>query len=161
MILPSSSQKHLRTYHWVRGSWETDRPKSRISSFFSYNKHSLQSKAVIELLHAQNDIAFVVVALFSPFVCKLARVAVLASCGLAKLNTTSFWATQEVDTCAYCACAVHMQTQFTTLCLWLSIWHLGGICPDLWRRGSLSWPSLGPIPSLNSTLFYWDGTEAE
>ena len=24
----------------------------------------------------------------------------------------------EVQTCAYCACAVHMQTNFTTLCLW-------------------------------------------
>jgi len=32
MLLPSSSQKHSRTYHWVRGSWETDRRKSRISS---------------------------------------------------------------------------------------------------------------------------------
>ena len=32
----------------------------------------------------QNDIAFVVVAPFSPFVCKLARVAVLASCDSAK-----------------------------------------------------------------------------
>jgi len=38
-------------------------------------KHSLQTKALIELLHAQNDIAFVVVAPFSLFVCKLARVA--------------------------------------------------------------------------------------
>ena len=40
--------------------------------------------AVIELIHAQNDIAFVVVAPFTPFVCKLARVAVLASCGSVK-----------------------------------------------------------------------------
>ena len=46
---------------------------------------SLQTKALIEVLHAQNDIAFVVVAPFSPFVCKLARVAVLASCDSAKL----------------------------------------------------------------------------
>jgi len=38
----------------------------------------------IELLHAQNDIAFVLVASFSPYVCKLATVAVLASCGSAK-----------------------------------------------------------------------------
>ena len=45
---------------------------------------TLQTKAVIELIHAQNDIAFIVVAPFSPFVCKLARVAVLASCGSAK-----------------------------------------------------------------------------
>jgi len=32
MILPSSSQKHSRTYCWVRGSCETDCWKSRISS---------------------------------------------------------------------------------------------------------------------------------
>jgi len=32
MILLSSSQRHSRTYRWVRGSWETDRRKSRISS---------------------------------------------------------------------------------------------------------------------------------
>ena len=57
-------------------------------SSFSYKTldyHSLQTKAVIELLHVQNDIAFVTVAPFSPFVCKLARVVVLASCGSAKL----------------------------------------------------------------------------
>ena len=45
---------------------------------------SLQTKTVIELLHAQDDIALIVVAPFNPFVCKLARVAVLASCGSAK-----------------------------------------------------------------------------
>ena len=32
MILPSSSQIYSQTYLWVRGSWETDRPKGRISS---------------------------------------------------------------------------------------------------------------------------------
>ena len=47
--------------------------------------HSLQTKAVIELLHAQNDIVLIVVAPFSPFVCKLARMVVLASCSSAKL----------------------------------------------------------------------------
>ena len=37
MILPRSLQKYSRTYLWVRGSWETDRRKSRISSSsFSY-----------------------------------------------------------------------------------------------------------------------------
>jgi len=46
--------------------------------------YSLQTKAVIELLHAQNDIAFVVVAPFSPLVCKLERAAILASCGSVK-----------------------------------------------------------------------------
>ena len=42
-------------------------------SSFSYktlDQHSLQTKAVIEVLHTQNDIAFVIVAPFSPFVCK-------------------------------------------------------------------------------------------
>jgi len=135
-------------------------------------------KAVIELLHAQNDIAFVVAALFSPFV--LARVAVLASCGLDlwSSNTTSFWATQKVNTCAYCACAVHMQTQFTTLCLWsLRSRCLPNPCQsDSWclttAMRNLSRPTVTveawlpfmtqprSIPSLNSTFFYWDGTEA-
>jgi len=36
-----------------------------------------------ELLHAHNDIVFVVVVPFSPFVSKQARVLVLASCGSA------------------------------------------------------------------------------
>jgi len=56
-------------------------------SSFSYktlDQHSLQIKTVIELIHAQNDITFIVVAPFSPFVCKLMRVAVLASCSSAK-----------------------------------------------------------------------------
>jgi len=60
MILPGSSQNAL------------------------LSQHSLQTKAVIELLHAQNDMAFVIVAPFSPFVCKLANVAVFGSCGSAK-----------------------------------------------------------------------------
>jgi len=42
------------------------------------------SLAKLTLLHTQNDIAFVVVAPFILFVCKLARVAVLASCDSAK-----------------------------------------------------------------------------
>ena len=46
-------------------------------------KLSLQTKAVIELLHAQN-VTSIIVASFNPFVCKLARVVVLASCGSAK-----------------------------------------------------------------------------
>ena len=51
---------------------------------------SMQTKAVIEPLHAQilNDIAFVVVSPFSPFGCKMARVAVLASCGFAMFSNT-------------------------------------------------------------------------
>ena len=60
-----------------------------LSSFFliqTLDLHSLQTKADIELLHAQNDIAFVAAAPFSPFACKLARVAVLASCGSTKLE---------------------------------------------------------------------------
>ena len=55
--------------------------------FLSYKTldwHSLQTKAVIELLHTQNDITCIVVAPFSLFVCKLARVAVLTSCSSAK-----------------------------------------------------------------------------
>jgi len=36
LILPSSSQIYSRTYLWVRGGWETDRRKSRISSSSSF-----------------------------------------------------------------------------------------------------------------------------
>ena len=82
--------------------------------------HSLRTKALIELLHSQNDIAFVVAAPFSPFVCKLARVAVLASCDSAKFQHDAILSTTqkvEVQTCAYCACVIHMQTHFTTVCL--------------------------------------------
>ena len=91
MILPSSSQKYLQRYLWVPESRETDCRKSRIfvifflssSSSFSYklltSSYSLPTKAVIELLHTQNDIALVILAPFSPFVCKLAREAVLAT----------------------------------------------------------------------------------
>ena len=71
----------------------------------------------------------------------------------------------EVQTCAYCACAVHMQTHFTTLCLWWlhsncllipcqsDIWWLmtarrnsyqhilsvSTIAVPSWRHGFLSW----------------------
>ena len=75
MILPSSSQKHLQT------------------------------KAVIELLHTQDNIAFVIVAHFSLFVCKLARVVVRLAAVLRGSNTTPFWATKnpipKFCTCTY------------------------------------------------------------
>ena len=133
---------HECSFEYVAAE-ETDRRKSQISSSsssFSYKTldwHSLQTKAVIELLHTQNDIVFVAAAFFNLFVCKLAQVAVLSSCGSTKYNTTPFlfWATNkvEVQTCTYCACAVHMLTHFTTLLMMvsfevltesLSIWHL-------------------------------------
>jgi len=41
--------------------------------------HSLPTKAVIELVYAQNDIAFITEPPFSPFVHKLATATVLAS----------------------------------------------------------------------------------
>ena len=86
IILPSSSQKYLRMYFEYVGTEKQTNEKRRISSssFSSFpyqtlDQHSFQTKAVIELLHAQNDITFIVVAPFSPFVFKLARVVVLAS----------------------------------------------------------------------------------
>ena len=130
MILPSSSQKHSQTYRWVRGSWETDRWKSRISSsfFFLSSSHTkLLTSIACKLKHLLSyfthrtiSLSFIV-APFSPFVCKLARVAVLASCDSAKFYHDAILSnTQkvEVQMCAYCACVVHMQTHFTTLCLW-------------------------------------------
>jgi len=129
--------------------------KVRICHLLSFflTSSSLQTKAVIELLHAQNNIAFVVVALFSCLSANWqAWVAVLASCGSAKLV--------QVQTYTNCACAVHKQT-FTTLCLCIlgdyqilvnptfgGRWLLGGIFCNLylsvsimssWRRGFLSW----------------------
>jgi len=50
---------------------------SSSSSYKTLDQHSIQTKAVIELLRAQN-ITFIIVALFSPFACQLARVALLA-----------------------------------------------------------------------------------
>ena len=47
-------------------------------------------KALIELLHAQNDIAFVVVAPFIPFVCKLAEWQFWLAAILRSSNTTPF-----------------------------------------------------------------------
>jgi len=61
----------------------------------------------MELLHVQNDITFIVVPPFSPFVCKPARVAVLASCGSDAI--LSHKQKVEVQMCtSYCTCAVHM-----------------------------------------------------
>ena len=124
IILPSSSQVYSQIYLWVQRSWETRRKNDFIIFLLSFSHktldyRSLQTKAVIELIHAQNDIAFVIVAPFSQFVCKL------ASCGSVKFQTDAILNnTQkvEVQTCAYCTCTVHMQSYFTTL--WLSWLHL-------------------------------------
>ena len=96
-------------------------------SSFSHTKlpwlaYSLQIKAVIELLHTQNNIAFVIIAPFSLFVCKLARVVVFGyvAAVLWCSNAMPFWATNKgwsLDVC-YCTCAVHMQMHFTALWLW-------------------------------------------
>jgi len=55
----------------------------------------MHAKAVIELLHAQNNIAFIVLAPFGPFVCKLARRTVLASSSSANSNMMPFSATNK------------------------------------------------------------------
>ena len=72
------------------------------------------TKAVIEPFHAQNDITFIVVAPFSPFVCKLARAAVLASCGSAKFQRDAILRQQtkcrNSDVCLLC-----MQKHFLPL----------------------------------------------
>ena len=76
MILPSSSQKYSRTNLWVHGSLERNGQKCRIwssSFFFLLLSHTklltsivyMQTKAVIELFHTQNDIAFVAFILLS------------------------------------------------------------------------------------------------
>jgi len=68
------------------------------SFFFSYKTldyHSLQTKALVELLHAQNDIAFVVVAPFSPFVTNWQEWQFWRAAILRSSNTTPFWATHK------------------------------------------------------------------
>jgi len=55
----------------------------KLYSYKNLDQHSLPTKAVIELLHTQY-ITFVIVTPFSPFVSKLTRAAVLASCCSAK-----------------------------------------------------------------------------
>jgi len=151
MILPSSSQKNSRTYLWVRGSWETDRKRSWISSssFFFFLSHSyktldehiLQTKAVIELLHAQYDIVFIVVAPFIQFVCKLARVAVLASCSSLKSSNTMPFLTQkkvEVQMCTYFPCAVHIQGGLQPLGISTNLFlFVSTMTVPSWRHGFL------------------------
>ena len=50
------------------------------------SKHSLKPKEAIELLHAQNGITYTVVATFSLFVHKLARLVVMVTCGSVKFS---------------------------------------------------------------------------
>jgi len=182
MILPSSSQKHSRTYRWVRGSCERDRRKSRISSssffflssFFLLSHTKLLTSIAYKLKQILSYFTHRTTSLSSqqPLSARLPAnwqerrfwlAAVPRSC-----NTTPFWATNkvEVQTCTYCACAVHMLTRFTTLCLSDGCVRgayrilvnptsggsrpLGGIPTNLylsvglstvpsWRRGFLSW----------------------
>ena len=47
-------------------------------------KCTFECTKLIELLHTQNDFGFVAIPPFSPVICKLARVAVLTSCGSVK-----------------------------------------------------------------------------
>ena len=146
-------------------------PKSRISSSFFFLIQNLTSiadklKQLLSLVHTQNDIAFVVVAHFTPFVCKLARVAVLASCGSAKFWQRHFQ--QHTKGRGSDLCLLHMRSShaitfrhslvimvaFEVLNESLSIRHLvaqrplGGIPTNLylsvstvtlpsWRRGFL------------------------
>ena len=86
MILPSSSPKYSRTYLRVCGSKKQIHEKHRfrhlLLSSFSYKtfvKHSLPTKALLELIYIQNNIAFAIVLAMTSSVCKLVRVAVLAS----------------------------------------------------------------------------------
>ena len=90
-------------------------------SFFLLSRTKLltsiayKTKAVIELIHTQNGIAFVVVAPFSPFVCNWQEWWFWLATVLRSSNKMPFLATQkvEVQMCAYCACTVHMQTHLT------------------------------------------------
>jgi len=98
----------------------------------------LPTKAVIEKLDTQNDIAL---AHLSPFDCKLARVAILAGWGNKKLRFRH----------AYCACTVLCLRWLHWKCLQISILQLVVISTNLllsrftmtvplWKRGFLSWP---------------------
>ena len=79
-----------------------------------------QLKQLLNHSTNKNDIAFIVVAPFSLFVCKLARAVVVASCCLVKFKHDAILGQKnkfEIQTCACCACTVHMQAQAThTIC---------------------------------------------
>jgi len=85
MILPNSSQKTLSAQEWRNRQLK----KSDFVIFFLLLSHTKLLTSIAYKLKqllsyfTQNNIAFIVVAPFSLFVCKLARVAVLASCGFA------------------------------------------------------------------------------
>jgi len=65
-------------------TWELrNRPLKNLDFVITFLWTSV-AKAVIELIHAQNNIAFIIVAPVTLFVCKLAKVAVLAICDFAK-----------------------------------------------------------------------------
>ena len=84
MILPTQFTKVLANIPLSTRELRNRQPKK--SDFVIF----LQTKAAIELIHAKNDIAFVTAAPFSSFVCKLARVVDLVSCGSTKSNTMPF-----------------------------------------------------------------------
>ena len=122
MILPGSSQKYLQMYLWVHGSWETDCRKSQISSSFfliSHAQHCLQTKAVIELLHAQNDMAFVIVTPSARLSASWQKWRFWLVAVLRSSKTMPFWATYKVmvQTYAYCACmhSSHANTLYHSL----------------------------------------------
>ena len=75
MIRPSSSQKYECTFEFTGAEKETAQ-KVRFCHWILSHAKLLTSTAVIELLHAQNDNAFIIVAHLSPLVCKLVRVVV-------------------------------------------------------------------------------------
>ena len=92
------------TFEYMGAEKQTAKKSDFASSFLL----SHTTKAVIELFHTQNDIAFAIVAPFSPFVCKLARVGVLANYSSAKFQHDAILSNKQVEVhmCDYCACGV-------------------------------------------------------
>ena len=81
-------------------------------------KHSLQTKAVIELLHAQNDITFVIVA---PLILSVNWQEWQFWLAVVLRSSKTIPFEQQITRSRfryYFACTVHMETCFTALCWW-------------------------------------------
>ena len=156
---PDNGQRSYkpRTYLWVCGSWGTDRRKSRISSSFFLLSHTklltsiaYKLKQILSyfmhrttLLSSQQPLSPSLSANWQEWRFWLA--AVPRSC-----NTMPFWTTNKVkvQTCTYCACAVHMLTCFNTLCLkwWLHSSCLLNPCQsDIWLFTTTKRNSYQPV----------------
>ena len=97
--------------NWPSSMWEL-RNRLLISQTSSYFLTDIAYQLNWAILHTHKDITFIVVAPFSPFVCKLARAAVLASSWFCKILTWCHFKTTK-DRSSHLPIA---HTEFTCKC---------------------------------------------